>query len=95
MLANDHVSYLIGGFRVEDQSGSDQCILLHDKTVYRRKPLLTGRVGAGVVLIHHHIYVAGGLKSLSEVNRGQRHPSPITSCERYDTLTNTWELIAP
>ena len=79
---------------MDNQSGSAQCICLHDKVVSRKRPLLTGRVGPGVLLVDNHIYVVGGLTSLSEVDNGQEQPTPERSCERFDIRTNTWEHIA-
>jgi len=32
--------------------------------------MLVGRVGAGTILVKNHIYVVGGLASVSEVDRG-------------------------
>ena len=53
-----------------------------------------GRVGPGVFLHLNYIYVCGGLKTLSEVDKGQLYASPEKSCERFNIFTNKWEEIA-
>ena len=64
------------------------------RIVRKKTNMLTGRVGPGVILHINHIYVCGGLKTLSEVDRGQENPSPEKTCERYNILTNEWEEIS-
>ena len=61
--------------------------------VRKRRGLIVGRMGPGVCLVYQYIYVTGGLSTLSEVDRGQKHPTPVTACERYNTMTNVWEKI--
>ena len=62
--------------------------------VYKKRPLLTGRMGHGALIVNQYIYVVGGLTSLSEVDHGQEYPSPERTCERFDTITNEWAPIA-
>ena len=64
--------YAIGGLRPENQNGSEQCLLIDmQKNIIRMKAdMNVGRVGPGVVLHLNYIYVCGGLKTLSEIDRG-------------------------
>jgi hypothetical protein len=88
--------YAIGGLRPENQNGSEQCLLVDMKTnVIRMKANMSvGRIGPGVIMHINYIYVCGGLKTLSEVDRGQLNPSPEKTCERYNITTNQWEDMA-
>lgn len=53
------------------------------------------RMAPGVCHNAGFIYTTGGLQDLSEVDKGQENPSPITSCERYDIKHNRWEELMP
>ena len=68
---------------------------MNTKMVKKRRSLEVERMGHGVCLVGHHIYVTGGLKELSEVDEGQSMPTPIQTNARYNILTNEWENIAP
>jgi hypothetical protein len=51
-------------------------------------------MGQGICRIGGFIYVTGGLSALTEIDRGQKQPTPIGSCEKYNIETNTWTNIA-
>ena len=89
--------YVIGGKHQDMLQASNQCLKVNLKTgvVIKRRSMDVTRMGHATCLVGHYIYVTGGLKDLSEVDLGQKNPTPIETNARYNILKNTWEEIAP
>ena len=69
---SENTIFVIGGKQKGSLSASNQCLRidLNTKMVKKRRSLDIERMGHGVCLVGHHIYVTGGLKELSEVDEG-------------------------
>jgi Kelch motif len=83
--ANSKEVYFLGG-NMYDNSATELCFKLNpiENVVEEISPLKIPRYAFGSVILNHHIYCIGGLMHNEE---------NLKSCERYNTLTDSWEFI--
>ena len=82
----------MGGLELGAREASDQnyVINLNIGKAFERSPMRTGRIAFGTCNYGNWIFVVGGLKELTQVDRGQEIPDSLSSCEDYNIVKNEW-----